>query len=71
VCVALAFPPAGVCALVTVRGRVPECEPRGSVYPNDSVTHALVCVCVCVCVREREREREERERETENVCVSD
>lgn len=39
VCVAIASPPAGMCVSVTMRGRVPGCEPRGGVYPNDSVTH--------------------------------
>ena len=40
-----------VCVSVTVRGRVPGCEPRSGVYSNDIVTHARSCVCVCVRVR--------------------
>lgn len=36
---------------MTVRGRVPGCEPRGGVYSNDSVTHARSGVCVCARAR--------------------
>ena len=45
-----------VCVSVTVRGRVPGCEPRSGVYSNDIVTHARSCVCVCVCVCARQGE---------------